>query len=611
MAEAGRATVGRDFRWVWRAIGVAIVVVVLFWTLDRLTVYWLARSYVGQVAEVFDLNPHLAQAITYAVFSAISVAGTLALSASKSRRWAGLGALLALLILNSLVLWRGTANQLFARSGEAIKCYVITKDAIRYGERAGVDPETGRMCRPVTQEMVERLRAYERGMRPAQILSGSVQFFDPRTGEPTAWHNTATSGQIELYDLMGFHPVTGEELVPVTREIVERWREQDQKRRDEAAERSRRAPQLIDPDKYAFFDPVGGAPRVWFWRGEGGQWEFYDTRGFHPRTGESLTLISRDAIEAWRASQEERRKAEATREKRAPKPVDPERYAFFDAVSGEPRVWFWKSPSSDYEFFDAPGFHPRTGDTLQPITRDVVNGWRQSLEAAKKRAEDESRRAADNERRAIEAASLAQQQTIVQMAMPSKCDSLAANPTDRSKPANVEGMPFESLKQVANEAANACLEAVKQYPNVQRYKYQLARAYETNPANLAKAFQLHQELIQAGYPAAFDNFAGILISRSRDYAGAARILRRGVALQDADSMVSLGSLIESGRVQRAAGEDPYQLYSRAAQLGHLGVQAALSRLDQQEAERGQRRQLGQQQQEFMLEVFKGILNKGR
>jgi hypothetical protein len=54
-------------------------------------------------------------------------------------------------------------------SQTAIKCYVVTRDDIRYGERPGIDPATGRECRPVTSEVVERLRAYKWGNRPKRI----------------------------------------------------------------------------------------------------------------------------------------------------------------------------------------------------------------------------------------------------------------------------------------------------------------------------------------------------------------------------------------------------------------------------------------------------------
>ena len=48
------------------------------------------------------------------------------------------------------------------------KCYVITRDAVRYGDRPGIDPSTGRQCRKVTDELIERLREYEKGQSPEE-----------------------------------------------------------------------------------------------------------------------------------------------------------------------------------------------------------------------------------------------------------------------------------------------------------------------------------------------------------------------------------------------------------------------------------------------------------
>ena len=51
---------------------------------------------------------------------------------------------------------------------------------------------------------------------------------------------------------------------------------------------------------------------------------------------------------------------------------DPRAYEFFDPASGRPKVWYSRSPDGDYELFDRPGTHPRTGQSLQPIKSAVV-----------------------------------------------------------------------------------------------------------------------------------------------------------------------------------------------------------------------------------------------
>jgi hypothetical protein len=111
------------------------------------------------------------------------------------------------------------------------------------------------------------------------------------------WYYRQKNGDIDLFDLMGFYPDTGEELVPITKEIVELWKSQKESR---LQSNTRHAPQLIDPDKYAFFDPITGKPRVWYWRSERGEYEFYDNPGFHPRTGAKLNAISKEVIDVWK-----------------------------------------------------------------------------------------------------------------------------------------------------------------------------------------------------------------------------------------------------------------------------------------------------------------------
>ena len=131
--------------------------------------------------------------------------------------------------------------------------HIMDRDAIRYGERPGTDPQTGRPCLPVTAGIVERIEAYNRGTRPQRIIAGVGPFFGSVTGNPIAWYYKNDKGDIELFNLMGFHPVVGDELKPVTRDVVAEWQKQA----------SRRVAQLVkDPEEYGWFDPLNGAPRV-------------------------------------------------------------------------------------------------------------------------------------------------------------------------------------------------------------------------------------------------------------------------------------------------------------------------------------------------------------
>ena len=84
------------------------------------------------------------------------------------------------------------------------------------------------------------LKEYAEGKRPGRINIRPPEFFDPRTSEPIVWY-VDHGGAIEIFDLLGYHPETGEELLPVTPEIVDRWKAQQAK-----------PPAPVDPDTYPF-----------------------------------------------------------------------------------------------------------------------------------------------------------------------------------------------------------------------------------------------------------------------------------------------------------------------------------------------------------------------
>src|SRR6185503_9877667 len=66
-------------------------------------------------------------------------------------------------------------------------------------------------------------------------------------------------------------------------------------------------------------------------------------------------------------------------------------FVFFDKITGEPRAWFWRSREGAYEFYDGPGYHPRTGDALTVLSKDlVVSLQKEAADQARKQAEVEA-----------------------------------------------------------------------------------------------------------------------------------------------------------------------------------------------------------------------------
>ncbi|TLG79116.1 hypothetical protein [Methylocystis sp. B8] len=296
---------------------------------------------------------------------------------------------------------------------------------------------------------------------------------------------------------------------------------------------------------------------------------------------------------------------------RPPNKVDPETIDFFDPVTGEAKIWYWRDSDGQYEFFDNPGFHPKAGDELKRVDASVIRLWRL------KKAETDAREIQDHPRQEDEANAQGEQQKVQNQKEASAqrtqreaqagamCDQLAANPTDTRKSSEAIGVRYEELKGHAREALEVCGVAVEAYPNELRYRYQYARALEVNAPD--KAIPIYRQLIRERYAAAYDNLANILLRR-RDMRSAIAVLKGGVEAEDPDSMVTLAELIERGYLPVRNPEGAkYALLGRAARLGHAGAQLAIEQLKSERQNIQQRAFQQQQEQQMMLDVFGTIL----
>jgi hypothetical protein len=155
------------------------------------------------------------------------------------------------------------------------------------------------------------------------------------------------------------------------------------------------------------------------------------------------------------------------------------------------------------------------------------------------------------------------------------CDDLAANSTDRRKLTTVQGVAFVTLRSQADRAITACESANANFPNEQRFQYQLARALEFK--DRARAFGLHEKLSRLQYPAAFDNLGSMYLNDRNDPATAVRYFVEGVRLEDPDSMVSLADMIEKNYYPVPNPvEVRLALFKKAAELGNSNAARALS-----------------------------------
>ena len=566
----------------------------LFWFVDKVIYYFLVRSYIDQVADVLDLNKHLINALVLLSFLAVVFFANLIWSFSKQKRRIGIAGIAALLVAHSLVLWFGTRDKFFDQAGTAVKCYVVTRDGtVTYGNRHGIDQATGRQCRPVTPEVVERLEEYRKGRLPQRVADTDPTFFSPRSGEPIVWYYQSKQKGIEIFDLMGFHPETGAELIPITKEIVETWRQQP---------KQRCIPKRVDPEKFPFFDPRTREPRVWYSRDKDGNYEFYDCPGFHTGTGQELLVISQEIADEILGKSA----------RRAPNPVDITTFVIFDPNTGAARAWYWRGENINYEFFDGPGFHPRNGEPLKLFTKEAMQNWDREIKEEKVRLDRENKKRADEEEKRKD--DLAKKEAADKKARDDErtrltqaaglCDDLAANPSDSNRVG--EGVPFDNLKARAKEAVSNCEIAVSQNPAQLRFKYQLARALHWTDRK--RAFDILQELVRQRYPAAFDNLGWLYLTEKKDPSGAITLFKAGAQAGDSDSMLSLAEMIDRNHLTVAnPAQEKLALYQRAAQLGNktaiTAYQVELAKVQNEE----QRRMQELQQQRMMLQMFGTVL----
>ena len=530
------------------ALALLVVAIPVLWSVDKILMFFFARSYVTEIATTFNFDTHLAQAVSLVVWIVIVYFISKLFSLSKANRRIGLFGLIFLLVAHGLLLSYGSHNQFFEASGKATKCYVLTREGeVRYLEHPGVDPVTGRTCRTYTQETIERLQAYARGKRPERVLDPAPEFFDLRTGEPIVWYHKDRTGRIELFNFMGFHPESGEELQPINAEVIAAY-ETQLAAQNEEAQRKMRPPQRIE---------------------------------------------------------------------------NIDEYELFDRATGRPRVWFWRDPNGDYEFFDNQGFHPSTGETLKQFTSDEITRWKRENQLAKEYKEQEEKKRLDQERLRKEAEErrLERERQLAEIARQAeeernmkiaeavaRCDQLAANPHDPRKPSGIFGAKYADVKNNAQEGAAACGKAMKYFPDEPRYQYQYARAMGFIKQD--EAILIYSRLTKLGYPAAFDNLASLLLKRKdrKSIKQALAILKEGVRAGDPDSMVTLADLVGTDEF---AVQNPMAvklaLLKRAGELGDEDAREAAAELEQEMQQQQQQYMSQQQQEQMMMELFGAIM----
>ena len=227
--ERGRTRYKSRLGYVLLVLALLTVAIPAAYFLEKFTVSQLIEGYVQQIADAFGLSEFYAVAITALLFVPVLVVARFLLSFSARRRLVGLVAMSGFFAVHYTLLGFASRNQFFTRDGQPLKCYVASDSGIRFHNRSGVDPYTGRDCRSVTREILPRLRILEakralgQGIRPLN-LTEDLQFFSSLTGEPVIWYYREANGEYVFYDVPTFNPRSGSPLEPVSPSVVSEFR---------------------------------------------------------------------------------------------------------------------------------------------------------------------------------------------------------------------------------------------------------------------------------------------------------------------------------------------------------------------------------------------------
>jgi caspase domain-containing protein/Sel1 repeat-containing protein len=151
------------------------------------------------------------------------------------------------------------------------------------------------------------------------------------------------------------------------------------------------------------------------------------------------------------------------------------------------------------------------------------------------------------------------------------CDKLASAPEDTSKRRGLGGVKLEDIKP--DDAVKACSDAIKQYPGVDRFHYQLGRslfAQKNYPAavdSYKRAYDLGNTRALYALGAMYDDGTGV----DKDPARARFYYEIAAQLKFAPAIVALAGQYERGSGTAVDLAKALSLYQQAADLGDLGA----------------------------------------
>lgn len=228
-------------------LAIIVGLIILFAVMKVLFMYGLYSFFLGKISAMFGLDMTLARLI--AIFT--TVATLLALPSIISFLLFGKKKkevfimVLVVSVVWFLGLYYGTANVFFDRTtGKPAKCYIKTLEGFKFSSAEDFDPKFGIKFKPITPEVIKEYYFWQNTGKLESIPQVKAgKYFDMITGEPIVWCSERPNGEIKLFSLPGYDPMTGQLLKPITREIsevIEKKRAQEELERKRVEEENRK-----------------------------------------------------------------------------------------------------------------------------------------------------------------------------------------------------------------------------------------------------------------------------------------------------------------------------------------------------------------------------------
>jgi hypothetical protein len=200
---------------------IIVITIPLIEMIYLLGIRGLFNHFADKIINTTGINQYLAKAIIILLMIPLLWSFKWTISLSSQKRRTGYTIVAGYICIFYFTMFFMTKEQKFDfTTGEAIKYYAVTPEGIRYFDAPGYDPKYGIPLKPVDQG-VARSETFNR--LPPKKLDEPQQFFDYATKEPLVWYYEAPDGTLEFFDQPGFHPKYGQELKPITPEIVSKY----------------------------------------------------------------------------------------------------------------------------------------------------------------------------------------------------------------------------------------------------------------------------------------------------------------------------------------------------------------------------------------------------